>query len=69
MSPVFNHHINTPTESPTIIPQEHRTMIITKGTDSSARKSALKQDTGYMVERTHHKPPYLGAFGAYLMHH
>ena len=28
---------------------------------------ALVQDTNYMVEKTYHKAPYLGAFGAYLM--
>ena len=36
--------------------------------DSSARKPALTQDTGYMVEKTYFDiAPYLGAFGAYLM--
>ena len=36
--------------------------------DGSASKPALRQDTGYMVERTYHDiAPYLGAFGAYLM--
>ena len=36
--------------------------------DGSASKPALKQDTGYMVEKTYpDKAPYLGAFGAYLM--
>ena len=30
--------------------------------------SALRQDTGYMVEKTYPDiAPYLGAFGAYLM--
>ena len=34
----------------------------------SASKSALRQDIGYMVEKTYHDiAPYLGAFGAYLM--
>ena len=31
--------------------------------DSSAYKSVLRQDTGYMVEKTYH----IWAFGAYLM--
>ena len=36
--------------------------------DGSASKPALRQDTGYMVEKTYHDiAPYLGAFGAYLM--
>ena len=36
--------------------------------DGSASKSPLRQDTGYMVEKTYHNiAPYLGAFGAYLM--
>ena len=36
--------------------------------DGSASKLALRQDTGYMVEKTYHEiAPYLGAFGAYLM--
>ena len=36
--------------------------------DGSASKPALRQDTGYMVEKTYHViAPYLGAFGAYLM--
>ena len=35
--------------------------------DGSAAKPALRQDTGYMVEKTYHIAPYLGAFGAYLM--
>ena len=38
-----------------------------KGIDGSARKPALVKDTGYMVEKTYHITPYLGAFGAYLM--
>ena len=33
----------------------------------SASKPALVQDTNYMVEKTYHIAPYLGAFGAYLM--
>ena len=37
--------------------------------DGSASKPALRQDTGYMVEKTYHDiAPYLGASGAYLMH-
>ena len=36
--------------------------------DGSAFKLALRQDTGYMVEKTYLGiAPYLGAFGAYLM--
>ena len=36
--------------------------------DGSASKPALRQDTGYMVEKTYHGiVPYSGAFGAYLM--
>ena len=36
--------------------------------DGSASKPALRQDTGYMVEKTYHDiAPYLGALGAYLM--
>ena len=36
--------------------------------DGSARKPALRQDTGYMAEKTYLDiAPYLGAFGAYLM--
>ena len=36
--------------------------------DGSKSKPALKQDTGYMVEKTYLDiAPYLGAFGAYLM--
>ena len=41
---------------------------ITQGIDGSARKPALRQDTGYMVEKTYLDiAPYLGAFGAYVM--
>ena len=36
--------------------------------DGSASKPALRQDTGYMVEKPYLDiAPYLGAFGAYLM--
>ena len=36
--------------------------------DGSASKPALRQDTGYMVEKTYNDiAPYLGTFGAYLM--
>ena len=39
-----------------------------QGIDGSARKPALRQDTGYMVEKTYHDiAPYLGTFGAYIM--
>ena len=41
---------------------------IKQGIDGSARKPALRQDTGYMVEKTYLAiAPYLGAFGAYVM--
>ena len=36
--------------------------------DGSASKPALRQDTGYMVEKTYLDiAPYLGAFGFYLI--
>ena len=36
--------------------------------DGPASKSTLRQDTGYMVEKTYHDiTPYFGAFEAYLM--
>ena len=36
--------------------------------DGSASKPALRQDAGYMVEKTYLDiVPYLGAFEAYLM--
>ena len=36
--------------------------------DGSASKPALRQDTGYMVEKTYLDiAQYLGAFGAYLI--
>ena len=36
--------------------------------DGSASKPVLRQDTGYMVEKTYLDiAPYLGPFGAYLM--
>ena len=36
--------------------------------DGPASKPELRQDTGYMVEKTYHDiAPYLGTFGAYLM--
>ena len=38
-----------------------------QGIDDSARKATLVQDTGYMVEKTYHIAPYLGAFEAYLI--
>ena len=41
---------------------------IIQGIDGSAAKPALRQDTGYMVEKTYLDiAPYLGAFGAYVM--
>ena len=37
--------------------------------DGSESKPALRQDSGYMVEKTcNNIAPYLGAFGGYLMH-
>ena len=43
-------------------------LAVAQGLDGSARKPALIQDTGYMVEKTYFDiAPYLGAFGAYLM--
>ena len=42
--------------------------LLKQGIDGSARKPALRQDTGYMVEKTCHDiAPYFRAFGAYLM--
>ena len=42
--------------------------LIKQGIDGSARKPALRQDTGYMAEKTYHDiAPYLGAIGAYVM--
>ena len=43
--------------------------IATQGiVDGSASKPALRQVTGYMVEKTYNDiAHYLGAFGAYLM--
>ena len=36
--------------------------------DGSASKLTIRQDTGYMVEKTYYDiAQYLGAFGAYLM--
>ena len=38
-------------------------MNITQGIDGSTRKSAHRQDTGYMVDKTYHDiAPYLVAF-------
>ena len=43
-------------------------MIIQGMEDGSTSKPALRQGTGYMVEKTYLDiAPYLGAFGAYLM--
>ena len=33
--------------------------------DGSVSKPALLQNTGYMVEKTYHIAPYLGAFGPF----
>ena len=47
----------------------HVVCILLQGmVDGSASKPALRQDNGYMVEKTYLDiAPYLGAFGAYLM--
>ena len=42
-------------------------LILIQGIDGSARKPALLQISGYMVEKTYHIAPYLGAFKAYLI--
>ena len=50
--------------------KSHRgALLFTQGmVDGSASKPALRQDAGYMVEKTYLDiAPYLGAFGAYLM--
>ena len=53
------------TKKTCIIKEENR---LQQGIDGSARKPALRQDTGYMVEKTYLDiAPYLGAFGAYVM--
>ena len=39
------------------------TLVVTQGTDGSARKPALSQDADYMVEQTYHLAPYLDSFG------
>ena len=39
-------------------------IILLQGIDNSARKTALVQDTNYMVEKTYYIAPYVGAFGA-----
>ena len=41
--------------------------VIQGKVDGSASKPALVQDTNYMVKKTYHIAPYLGAFRAYLM--
>ena len=44
------------------------TVLVQGMVDGSASKPALRQDTGYMVEKTYLDiAPFLGAFGAYLM--
>ena len=48
--------------------QSNGQILIQGMVDGSASKPALRQDTGYMVEKTYLViAPYLGAFGAYLM--
>ena len=45
-----------------------KNIIVHGMVDGSAFKPALRQDTGYMVEKTDHDiAPYLGTFGVYLM--
>ena len=46
-----------------------KTRLLSQGmVEGSASKPALRQDTGYMVEKTYLDiAPYLGAFGAYVM--
>ena len=40
---------------------------VEQGIDGSASKPTLVKDNNYMVDKTYHISPYLGAFGAYLM--
>ena len=48
--------------------EDHLKYNLIQGIDGSARKPALIQDTGYMVEKTYHDiAPYLVAFEVYLM--
>ena len=51
-----------------LISKEFKTMLRQGIVDGSASKPALRQYTGYMVEKTYHDiEPYLGDFGAYVM--
>ena len=60
----YSENIGDLIEVSTVLSQYIRQGIV----DGSASKPAPRQDTGYMVEKTHHDiAPYLGAFGAYLM--
>ena len=69
----MNHVLVTPlycTPRSDILGKMHEDMVLDKQgmVDGSASKPALRQDTGYMVEKTCLDiAPYLGAFGAYLM--
>ena len=46
----------------------YKALILQGMVDGSASKPALRQDTGYMVEKTYLDiDPYLWAFGAYLL--
>ena len=49
--------------------KKERNLFLQQGmVDGSASKPALRQDAGYMVEKTYHYiAPYLGAFGAFFM--
>ena len=60
---------NTTDKQPNIINSSLASVRkVPQGIDGSARKPSLRQDTGYMVEKTYLDiAPYLGAFGAYLM--
>ena len=40
---------------------------MTQRINGSVRKPTLIQETGYMIKKTYHIAPYLGAVGAYLM--
>ena len=49
---------------PNYLTTSQSTYLPTQGMiDGSASKPALRQDTGYMVDKTYHIAPYFGAFG------
>ena len=63
---------NTPTpisgHSDTDTDSDWKSQVLEQGIDGSARKPALRQDTGYMVEKNYLDiAPHLGALGAYVM--